>query len=330
MNNDFDVDAMIYGPTFDGDDDTEMQETTVIEGGPSGGLFLPDAESDIELDPQLDSMIDPVLLLSAEDGVQATSDHENDLHEEESDDAEEEEDDPIEKTYEIYGTTGLNKQLHLFQYPIRPSDRVYNDLDRPCGARLKPRCGHLEVEIPIPDSAYYDRQRGTEWTDTPLKKQSLAGTIARGRHYLIGVTRGDELHVSPLEGVVQLRPNFSYIDAHDSAQKEDKKLDALADKASRAPRAIQVSAKPSDAVPDLSTTASLRAAEEDKWSEMRWQDVDDDDEFEKSFQYLYSRKTSQVCESLTNESSYLDLLSCITEPDVTVTKVAHGKMRAVA
>ena len=35
-------------------------------------------------------------------------------------------------------------------------------------------------------------------------------------HYAIGVLRGGDLHLTPLKGVLQMRPSFAHIDENDA------------------------------------------------------------------------------------------------------------------
>lgn len=338
MNDDPDVPAMANSPIRNDDySNVEMRDTTVIQGGASGGLFMPDVDSDEEDVRRVQRRAEGV---PEDDGgydtdayfqtqlMDTMADSDED---EEDDDAgqedledEDEDEDPIVKTYDIYGTKRLAEHLYLFQYPIRPPNRPYEDPERPTGARMKPRCGHLEVEIPIPDSTYYDKERGRKWTDEALRQQTIGGTVMKGRNYVIGVMQGDELHVTSLKGTVQLRPNFTYIDAYDSAEKESKRPDAISERAPRTAKAIQVSAKSSDAVADLSTTALIRAAEEENWTKLQWKDSDDR-ESRKLCGHMFTNKTRQICESLTDKTAYLGMLSSGKQDESKITKITKAK-----
>lgn len=321
MNDDPDLDAMAQSPIASDNDDVEMRDTTVIEGGASGGLFMPDTPSDGENDDALERARQYADAMEGEGAASETLSGEEMMAglESGSDDSEDEAetddegDDPIVKTYDIYATKRLADHLYLFQYPIRPPNRPYEYPEQPVEARMKPRSGHIEIEIPIPETDYYDQQRATRWTDEPLKRQTIGGTITKGRNYLIGVMRGDELHVTPLKGIAQLRPTFKYIDTRDSEDKEVKRSDAAAERAPRAARAVQVSAKSSDAVPDLSTTALIRAAEEENWTRLQWRDSDNT-ESRSVFNHMLTTKKDIFCESLTDKAQYLDMLSTVKAP----------------
>ena len=78
-----------------------------------------------------------------------------------------------------------------------------------------------------------------------------------------------------------------------------------------------MSAKSSDAVPDLSTTSILRAAEEESWTKLQWRDQYDAESISVS-QWLLTKKTNIRCESMTDKAAYLDLLSTTGQEDTTV------------
>lgn len=326
MEDDPDVDAMANRPIVGQADDSEIRETTVIEGGASGGLFVADdddsdedatirharAEADAEMEGYDSEAYAGQQLMYSEEGSGA---------EEEDDEEAEEEgpglgDDPIVKTIDIYATKILSEHLYLFQYPIRPANRPYEETDRPTEARMKPRAGHLQVEIPILESNYYDRQRAVQWTTEPLRTQTLGGSVAPGRNYLVGLVRGDEMHVTPLKGVAQLRPIFRYIDEHDREEREVKRSEASADKTARAPKTVQVSAKSSDMLPDLSTTALIRAAEEENWTKLQWRESTHR-ESENVSKHLMTGKQDTLCTPITDKAAYLDMLSTTRSADAT-------------
>lgn len=325
MQDDPDIEAMANRPKLDHIDlhiNQEDLETSVIAGGPSGGLFLPDHDSDSASDIE-DARADAENQLR--DGVDsdtyANDQLMRDLSDEDNDSAAssvvDEADDPIVASHDIYSTKRLADHLYLFQYPIRPPDRQYTDQDRPTEARMKPRAQVVELDVPIAETAYYDQRRGRQWTDHSLRTQTMAGRISGGRNYLIGVMEKGSLYVTPVKGVVQMRPNFKYIDSHDAQEKESKRSETNGERNPRAAKAIQVSAKSSDAVPDLSTTSILRAAEEESWIKLQWKDQYDAESLSVS-QWLLTKKTNIRCESMTDKAAYLDLLSTTGQEDTTV------------
>ncbi|CCG84264.1 protein of unknown function [Taphrina deformans PYCC 5710] len=319
MENDPDPDAMSNRPKIDADDDVELQDMTVTEGGASGGLFVADDSDD---DDAIAQARLAAQIRSDDDSDENSDDyagqqlqHMSRSEDEDDEDMEDEQDaddgdDPIVKTYEICATKILAEHLYLFQYPIRSANRPYESSDLPSEARMKPRTGHVQIDIPILESNYYDNQRAVQWTDDPLKVQTLGGNVAPSRNYLIGLVRGDQLHVTALKGVAQLRPVFKYIDEHDREEREAKRSDASAEKGAKAPKAVQMSAKSSDALPDLSTTALIRAAEEENWTKLHWRESSHK-ESENVFKHLITTKPDTLCNPLTDKAAYLDMLSTI-------------------
>ena len=319
-------------------EDVEMRDTTVIEGGPSGGgLFLPEhPDSEAEEEETLQGLdqtsttepspLEDPDLFDADSGQDLELDENED--EDEDEDEEEEsvdedddvqsqdhvpestndEEDPIIKTYTVYSTSRLSDHLYLFQYPIRPPSRPYEHAELPLEARLKSRAGMVEIDIPIPESHYYDAEKAVSWTDVPLAKQTLGGQIIHGGRYLIGVIRNDELHVTSIKGVAQLRPNFKYIDARDAVEREAKKQEYHAERGPQAARAVQVSAKTAESLPDLSSTALLRAAEDEQWTRLAWNEKRSN-ESSRMYEHMFTRQMDKTPEKITSKEQYLDLLS---------------------
>lgn len=329
MQNDPDLAPMEHAPIRRDMQSTEELDTTVIEGGPASGLFLPDAPSDSDVEnakgdaqQQLDAGADSDTYandqlmrdLSSNDGLDS-----NEEEEQFSDD-----DDPIVKSHDIFATKRLAEHLYLFQYPIRPPTRPYAGSEKPSEVRIKTRANMLEVDIPIPESNYYDKTRGTQWTDESLRTQTISGRITSGRNYLMGIMHEGKLHVTPLKGLAQLRPNFKYIDAHDTEEREAKRSEANSERVPRAAKAVQVSAKSSDAMPDLSTTSLLRAAEEENWTKLAWRDAEDPESLSVS-NWLLTKKLDVICEPLTDKAGYLDLMSTVRKEDVIMVPAAKGK-----
>lgn len=115
-----------------------------------------------------------------------------------------------------------------------------------------------------------------------LNKQTLGGQIMKDEtgnsNYMIGTFRGGQLHLTKLNGIVQMRTQFTHLDA--TAQ-----LDALARKREKEaadptkatePRAVQMQIKRGNAEnPQTASTKNfLRHAYEEKWTKLRYYDED--------------------------------------------------------
>lgn len=148
-----------------------------------------------------------------------------------------EEDDPIIQEIDVYLAKSLAEKLYLFQYPVRPSSMTYDDVTH-LSARIKPKQQKVELEMAINTSSpNYSRSKGEqialnvdgttfEETNTysvkMMDKQtftSIQATTNTSR-YAAAIFRKGELHVTPLQGILQMRPSFSYLDKADGKHRE--------------------------------------------------------------------------------------------------------------
>ncbi|XP_056153042.1 DNA-directed RNA polymerase III subunit RPC5 [Lampris incognitus] len=147
------------------------------------------------------------------------------------------EDDPIIDEIDVYLAKSLADKLYLFQYPVRPSTMTYDDVTH-LSARIKPKQQKVELELAINTmSPNYCRSKGeqialnvdgTSYDETStysvkmMDKQmfsSIQATTNTSR-YAAAVFRKGELHVTPLQGILQMRPSFTYLDKADGKHKE--------------------------------------------------------------------------------------------------------------
>ncbi|KAK6301768.1 hypothetical protein J4Q44_G00278210 [Coregonus suidteri] len=150
--------------------------------------------------------------------------------------ASEEDDDPIIQEIDVYLAKSLADKLYLFQYPVRLSSMTYDDVTH-LSAKIKPKQQKVELEMAInTQSPNYCRSKGeqialnvdgTTSEDSKhllcmMDKQtftSIQSTTNTSR-YAAAVFRKGELHVTPLQGILQMRPSFSYLDKADSKHRE--------------------------------------------------------------------------------------------------------------
>ncbi|XP_033907518.1 DNA-directed RNA polymerase III subunit RPC5-like [Acipenser ruthenus] len=147
-----------------------------------------------------------------------------------------EDDDPIIQEIDVYLAKSLADKLYLFQYPVRPAAMTYDVAH--LSAKIKPKQQKVEVELAIDSmSPNYCRSKGeqialnvdgttTEESNTYSTKlmdkqtfSSIQATTNTSR-YAAAVFRKGELHLTPLHGILQLRPSFSYLDKADSKHRE--------------------------------------------------------------------------------------------------------------
>uniref|UniRef100_A0AAY5KL90 DNA-directed RNA polymerase III subunit RPC5 C-terminal domain-containing protein n=1 Tax=Esox lucius TaxID=8010 RepID=A0AAY5KL90_ESOLU len=148
-----------------------------------------------------------------------------------------EEDDPIIQEIDVYLAKSLVDKLYLFQYPVRPSSMTYDDVTH-LSAKIKPKQQKVELEMAINTlSPNYCRSKGEQialnvdgtasedsntYSVKMMDKQtftSIQSTTNTSR-YAAAIFRQGELHVTPLQGILQMRPSFSYLDKADSKHRE--------------------------------------------------------------------------------------------------------------
>ncbi|NXP45456.1 RPC5 polymerase, partial [Heliornis fulica] len=148
-----------------------------------------------------------------------------------------EEDDPIIQEIDVFLARSLLEKLYLFQYPIRPASMTYDDVTH-LSAKIKPKQQKVELEMAIDTlNPNYCRSKGeqialnvdgtcTDETSTYssklMDKQTFCSSQAASNvsRYAAAVYKKGELHLTPLHGILQLRPSFSYLDKADAKHRE--------------------------------------------------------------------------------------------------------------
>ncbi|XP_029433547.1 DNA-directed RNA polymerase III subunit RPC5 [Rhinatrema bivittatum] len=148
-----------------------------------------------------------------------------------------EEDDPIIQEIDVYLAKSLAEKLYLFQYPIRPASMTYDDVMH-LSAKIKPKQQKVELEMAIDTvSPNYCRSKGEQialnvdgtctdesstYSSKLMDKQTFSSIQAASNtsRYAAAIYRKGELHLTPLHGILQLRPSFSYLDKADAKHRE--------------------------------------------------------------------------------------------------------------
>ncbi|KAI3365099.1 hypothetical protein L3Q82_010221, partial [Scortum barcoo] len=138
---------------------------------------------------------------------------------------------------DVYLAKSLADKLYLLQYPVRPSTMTYDDVNH-LAAKIKPKQQRVELEMAINTvSPNYCRSKGeqialnvdgTTYDETNtysakmMDKQTFSSIQATTNtsRYAAAVFRKGELHVTPLTGILQMRPSFSYLDKADNKTRE--------------------------------------------------------------------------------------------------------------
>jgi DNA-directed RNA polymerase-3 subunit RPC5 len=94
--------------------------------------------------------------------------------------------------------------------------------------RIKPQLSKFEVDLVIDtDSENYDHDRAEH---LQISTQTLASSnVAMNTSYAIGILRGNQLYLNPVQAVVQFRPSMKYIDDHDAVKKKSNKDAGITD-----------------------------------------------------------------------------------------------------
>uniref|UniRef100_A0A672FYE9 Polymerase (RNA) III (DNA directed) polypeptide E n=1 Tax=Salarias fasciatus TaxID=181472 RepID=A0A672FYE9_SALFA len=125
----------------------------------------------------------------------------------------------------------------MLQYPVRPSTMTYDDVNH-LAAKIKPKQQRVELEMAINTvSPNYCRSKGEQialnvdgatyeesntYSVKMMDKQTFSSIQATTNtsRYAAAVFRKGELHVTPLTGILQMRPSFSYLDKADNKTRE--------------------------------------------------------------------------------------------------------------
>lgn len=170
----------------------------------------------------------------------------------------------------------------------------------------------------------------TDDDDKILHTQALAGQLLQrepqGPHLFVGAFRGDnELHLTPLEGIAQMRSQFHHLDATTQMQRYPAQGGAAAGRASGTadtskdakPKLLHTTGRAQrqndGPAPDSAGTKTLlAAAAEEPWSAMRWADEDERESFEFFHDRMFLPATNEdrgeVMASLGKEATTADEL----------------------
>lgn len=95
---------------------------------------------------------------------------------------EDDDDDPVVCSYDIHITASQAPDLYIFQYPVRSKIKPYTKAENACPleARLKPKSGLVEVDVPVNVHVNYDEEKGRIWGDVLRKAVKEAGKSISG------------------------------------------------------------------------------------------------------------------------------------------------------
>ncbi|XP_053196963.1 DNA-directed RNA polymerase III subunit RPC5 [Scomber japonicus] len=244
-------------------------------------------------------------------------------------------DDPIIEEIDVYLAKSLAEKLYLFQYPVRPSAMTYDDVNH-LAAKIKPKQQRVELEMAINTmSPNYCRSKGeqialnvdgTAYDETNtysakvMDKQTFSSIQATTNtsRYAAAVFRKGELHVTPLTGILQMRPSFSYLDKADNKTREREAAneggDSSQDEAEEEAKAITVRfARPESEQARQRRIQSYEFLQkkqaEEPWVHLHYHGVKDSrSDHEKQYLFCQSVDASQNTELVKTPKEYLAML----------------------
>jgi hypothetical protein len=143
------------------------------------------------------------------------------------------EDDPIIKKINVYvnrvavdvkkdsdETKTSSPEVYILQYPLRPEARPYGDHGQLVNVRHRSYQNTLSLEYALNDQKNQfeldDDNEASRSFDSYPKQQFLTSIPCEfpNLSYGIGLLRGENLYVTPVSHILQMRPDFSYLDTN--------------------------------------------------------------------------------------------------------------------
>ena len=82
----------------------------------------------------------------------------------------------VQEQHKLMINTQSNKLVLLLKYPTRQPDELYCDAfgNKPLHLRIKPKCGLVEVDVPIDVHHHFDREKGLQF-GAALRNRTVTG-----------------------------------------------------------------------------------------------------------------------------------------------------------
>ncbi|KAI5305646.1 hypothetical protein KEM56_003770 [Ascosphaera pollenicola] len=150
-----------------------------------------------------------------------------------------------------------------------------------------------------------------------LTTQTLGGRIVPPADgdpvYMLGAFRDNQFHLSPLSGVVQLRPQLHHLDALDEVSLQKKAASkGKGEDAETEARAIDMRVKSAEKeTGGQSNNELLKKIQEEKWERINWIDENDEESWDKYEEYLFNQSMALPAqlESRISPEDYMDAMS---------------------
>jgi DNA-directed RNA polymerase III subunit RPC5 len=120
-----------------------------------------------------------------------------------------EDDDPVVCEIPVHLAEHLRHNAFVVQFPLRPAYRPMPEAPR--AARMKPDHQILQLDYDVDQrSEHYDADAEDYLKQKHLRLQS--SSVPALTNYAVAVFRDGQLHLSPVSGVLQMRPSLAHID----------------------------------------------------------------------------------------------------------------------
>ncbi|XP_052749846.1 DNA-directed RNA polymerase III subunit RPC5 [Galleria mellonella] len=218
-----------------------------------------------------------------------------------------EDEDPVVQEIPVFLSQALSKHLYIYQYPVRPANRDWKDV-KVKNASIKPKNQLVRLEIGL--DTYSDKYcpskgeqiaintDGQQESSWHVKEKDRSQYFRNGimdkivyesstpcvetQHYTVAILQDKELHCTSIQGVVQMRPSYSYYDKQDK-RKHDKNKSNDSDDEEKDSEVQQITVKFARQETEVAKKAREKSFEtmshrlaEEPWYDAMWRHHDTD------------------------------------------------------
>ncbi|CAN6631673.1 DNA-directed RNA polymerase III subunit RPC5 [Trichomonascus vanleenenianus] len=225
------------------------------------------------------------------------------------------EEDPVINSFPVFFTKQAANKTHVYQYPTRA--HAYPLVDAlnsgVLDSRIKPGVDLVEVDIPVmTGNNFYDKDKGDNWQK--MDRQTMSGVMTNDRNsdkfnkYMVGVFNKGQLHLTPIKSIVQLRPQFKYIDREIQTEKELSKSAAAKTNTNTGTTAVQMTARAAtNMAPQFSGALKMKKkGDDEQFVGIDWHDRDSDESWKASDLLLSGNE--EKLKSTTTTQEYFEKL----------------------
>ena len=130
-----------------------------------------------------------------------------------ADDGDSDSDDPVVRSYDVIVGNRLFEHLHLFQFPLRPTDRNYN-FEKMKAMRMQMKSQRFQLEFGptkakgAAHSLVEEEEEDSEAADNDRPYLLSSRRVRNKTNYAVGILRNGEMHITGLQNMHQFRPDM--------------------------------------------------------------------------------------------------------------------------